>query len=283
MNNNRPKIGYRKRLIQNLIYFAGLIFSDNLFVPRAIVVAIAGYLLISIAGIYLSHVVFEGKAKSSGSSDNAFSWRIFLRAPTLALIVVFLLFAIPFGKTFFFTFLVYIPLIIIQEMLFRRLVILDVIGVSVEFVFKVILGTLAINVTTSPWLLICTFLASAMIALGQRRNELNLQEIVANQTSSLYVLKEYSPTLLDQMISVVSSSTLLAYSLYTISERTVEHLGTEALIYTVPVVLYGILRFLYLIYRGDLSRGIEVVIFKDKPLVTCVVTWILMVGLIVYL
>jgi hypothetical protein len=139
-------------------------------------------------------------------------------------------------------------------------------------------GGLAIRVDISHWLLICTMLLSLFLAMGKRRHEL----VLLNRSAMSHrpILKEYNTYLLDQMISVVTASTLVAYCLYTISEETVAKFGTAKLIYTVPFVLYGIFRYLYLIHQKAEGGSPESLIIEDKPLLLDTFLWIVAAVLI---
>jgi hypothetical protein len=138
----------------------------------------------------------------------------------------------------------------------------------------------AIRVEISPWLLICTTLLALFLAFGKRRHEILLLEEGA--INHRRILKEYSPYLLDQMISVVTASTVIAYCLYTISGDTIEKFGTNKLILTVPFVLYGIFRYLYLIHQKAEGGTPETLILKDRPLLIDVFLWVVSAALIIY-
>ncbi len=160
----------------------------------------------------------------------------------------------------------------------KHVVILDVFVVAAGFVIRVVAGGLAIEVEISSWLLICTMLLALFLAMGKRRHEIVLLE--GDAANHRPILKEYNTPLLDQMISVVTASTLIAYCLYTISEETVAKFGTRNLIYTVPFVLYGIFRYLYLIHQKAGGGSPESLIIQDKPLLLDLFLWIVAAVLI---
>jgi 4-hydroxybenzoate polyprenyltransferase len=162
----------------------------------------------------------------------------------------------------------------------KHVVILDVFIVAAGFFIRVIAGGLAIEVYISPWLLICTALLALFLAMSKRRHEIILLEQDAKNHRP--ILREYSPYLLDQMIAVVTASTVIAYCLYTISEETITKFGTTRLIFTVPFVLYGIFRYLYLIHQKSEGGTPEVLILKDKPLLLDILLWIVCAGIIIY-
>jgi 4-hydroxybenzoate polyprenyltransferase len=176
--------------------------------------------------------------------------------------------------------LVYFVLQIAYSFALKHIVILDVFIVASGFFLRVIAGAVAIRVQISPWLLICTTLLALFLAFSKRRHEIILLD--KDATSHRRILKEYSPYLLDQMISVVTASTVIAYCLYTISGDTIEKFGTNKLILTVPFVLYGIFRYLYLIHQKAEGGTPETLILKDRPLLLDIFLWIVSAALIIY-
>ncbi len=163
----------------------------------------------------------------------------------------------------------------------KHVVILDVFIIAASFLIRVVAGGLAIEVYISYWLLICTTLLALFLALSKRRHELVLLE--ENAINHRSILSEYNPYLLDQMIAVVTASIVVAYCLYTVSAETVTKFGTTKLLYTVPFVLYGIFRYLYLVHQKSEGGSPEVLIIQDKPLLIDIFLWIVSVGIILYL
>jgi 4-hydroxybenzoate polyprenyltransferase len=162
----------------------------------------------------------------------------------------------------------------------KHIVILDIFALASGFLLRVIAGAVVINVEISSWLLICTILLSLFLGLSKRRYELVV--IGENAQNHRKVLGEYSPYLLDQMISVVTASTVVAYSLYTMSDETIEKFGTKHLIFTIPFVLYGIFRYLYLIHKKEAGGNPENTLVTDRPLMIAVLLWAVTVGIILY-
>jgi 4-hydroxybenzoate polyprenyltransferase len=162
----------------------------------------------------------------------------------------------------------------------RNVVILDVFVVASGFVLRIAAGGLVIGVRLSSWLLVCATLLALFLALGKRRSEIVLLE--TRKGEGRPVLLEYSVYLLDQMIAVVTASTVLAYGLYTMSEETVRRFGTADLVYTTPFVLFGVFRYLYLVHRKGEGGSPDELIVRDAPLAAAIVLWIAAVGLILY-
>ena len=176
--------------------------------------------------------------------------------------------------------LAYFVLQVAYSFALKHVVILDVFIVAAGFFLRVIAGAVAIRVQISPWLLICTTLLALFLALSKRRHEIIL--LAKDAINHRRILKEYSPYLLDQMISVVTASTVIAYCLYTISHDTIEKFGTNKLILTVPFVLYGIFRYLYLIHQKAEGGTPETLILKDRPLLFDIFLWGVSAALIIY-
>jgi 4-hydroxybenzoate polyprenyltransferase len=160
------------------------------------------------------------------------------------------------------------------------MVILDVLTLSLGFVLRAVAGAVAVDVQISHWLLVCTILLALFMALAKRRHELVL--LANGATSHRPILREYTPYLLDQMIGVVTASTLIAYVFYTISPETEQKFGTQWLGLTIPFPLYGIFRYLYLVHRREGGGSPADMLLNDRPLLACVALWALAVALILY-
>ena len=163
---------------------------------------------------------------------------------------------------------------------FKHMVILDVLAIAIGFVLRAVAGAVAVDVEISHWLLVCTILLALFIALAKRRHELVL--LADGAVSHRKILGEYSPYLLDQMISVVTASTLVAYVFYTISPETEQKFGTHWLGLTIPFPLYGIFRYLYLVHRREGGGSPAELLITDRPLLLCVALWGMTVMLLIY-
>jgi 4-hydroxybenzoate polyprenyltransferase len=174
----------------------------------------------------------------------------------------------------------YVALLLLYSAALKHLVILDVLTIAAGFVLRAVAGAVVVSVPISHWLLICTTLLALFLALSKRRHELLL--LGEGAISHRRILEEYSPYLLDQMIAVVTASTLIAYTLYTVSPETMERLGTDRLGLTIPFVLYGIFRYLYLVHQKRGGGSPAAMLLDDGPLLTCVALWTVSVALILY-
>ena len=162
----------------------------------------------------------------------------------------------------------------------KHIVILDVLSIAIGFVLRAVAGAVALRVSVSHWLLVCTILLALFLALAKRRHEVLLLGDDASHHRP--ILGEYSAYLLDQMIAVVTASTLVAYIFYTISPETEQKFGTAWLGLTIPFPLYGIFRYLYLVHRKDGGGSPADLLLNDLPLLGCVTAWICAVVLIIY-
>jgi len=166
----------------------------------------------------------------------------------------------------------YILLVVLYSAVLKRVVFIDVLVLAAGFVLRVVGGAVAIEVPVSRWLLLCAYLLALYLALGKRRSELAL----LGEGAGIHreVLGHYTLGLVDQAISVVLGATVLAYTLYTVAPDTVAKVGSEGLMATVPVVLYGLFRYLYLLHRHELGGSPTRVLVTDRPLLLTVVIWL---------
>lgn len=173
----------------------------------------------------------------------------------------------------------YTALMLAYSVRLKHIVILDVFAIAAGFLLRAVGGALVIHVPISPWLYLCTILGALFIALIKRRQEIVLLDQQASNHRR--ILDEYSTVLLDQMINVVTPSTVIAYSLYTFSAESLP--ANHAMMLTIPFVLYGIFRYLYLTHSKNMGGSPEDVLLKDKPLVCDVILWVVVSGAILVL
>ena len=153
----------------------------------------------------------------------------------------------------------------------KHIVIIDVLVLSSGFVLRILAGASALSVLPSPWLVLCGVMISLFLGFTKRRAEVVLLKERAE--SHRKVLAEYSPAFLDQAISIVTAATVLGYTLYTVDDRTVDIVGSRAMILSVPFVLYGIFRYLYLVYHAETGGDPTKTVFTDVPLLITGVLW----------
>jgi 4-hydroxybenzoate polyprenyltransferase len=174
----------------------------------------------------------------------------------------------------------YLTLNILYTLWFKHMVILDVMSISLGFVLRVVAGAEATGVLVSRWLFLCTIFLALFLAFSKRRHEITL--LAGAAAGQRPVLDHYSPAFLDQMINVVTASAVVSYALYAVAPETVRKFHTENLIYTIPLVLYGIFRYLYLMYQRPGERNPTEAILRDPPFLVNMLLWGLAVLWIVY-
>lgn len=175
----------------------------------------------------------------------------------------------------------YVALQVAYTFALKRMVILDVVVIALGFVIRVAGGGVAIHVPLSNWLYLCTLLLALFLGFAKRRHELvSLQgEASAHRAN----LSDYSVPMLDQMISVVAASCILAYGLYTVSAETVAHVGSDRLKFSVPCVVYAIFRYLFLIHKRGAGGSPERVLLSDAPLMISIGVYVAIIGWALYL
>jgi 4-hydroxybenzoate polyprenyltransferase len=166
----------------------------------------------------------------------------------------------------------YVALAFLYSAVLKRVVFLDVLVVAAGFVLRVVGGAVAIDVPVSRWILLVAYLLALYLALGKRRSELALLGDDAGEHRA--VLGHYTLPMVEGAISVVLGATVVAYALYTVAPDTVAKVGSEGLMATVPIVLYGLFRYLYLLHRHELGGSPTRVLLTDRPLLVCVVFWL---------
>jgi 4-hydroxybenzoate polyprenyltransferase len=273
---------------KNLVVLAALIFAERLFDGpslRSAAIAFVIFCLLSGATYLVNdlvdiehdrrHPVKRDRPLASGTLSKGFAVASAGVILTIALIGGFAL-ATSFGVAS----VVYFVTMTAYSLALKHVVIVDVLVVALGFVLRAVAGALAIDVAFSSWLLVCTLLGALFLALAKRRRELTL--LAGEATEHRKILGEYSPYLLDQMIAVVTASTLVSYALYTLAPETVAKFGTDRLIWTLPFVLYGIFRYLYLVHRKEEGGDPSKVLLNDRPILVTVALWAATIVTLIY-
>lgn len=273
---------------KNLFVFAGLIFGEKLTDRSALASSLVAFAVFCVLSgvIYLINDVRDREADrlhplksrrpiAAGalSVPLALTWAAVLGS--VALVGAWWV-----SFDFFGVALLYLVLLTFYSLSLKHLVILDVLTIAMGFVLRAWGGAIAVQVAFSHWLLLLMLLLALFLGLSKRRAE--LVALAHDAGAHRRSLAEYSPYLLDQMIGVVTASTLLAYAFYTIDPGTVAKFGTDKLLWTVPFPLYGIFRYLYLVHQRDAGGDPSETLITDRPLLLCVALWGVAVILIVY-
>jgi len=175
--------------------------------------------------------------------------------------------------------LVYFAIMFSYSFVLKHIVLVDVLTIAVGFVLRAVAGAVAIVVPISPWLYVCTIMLALFLGLGKRRHELVLLEGAAGQHRQ--ILEEYSPELLEQLMVLVGAATVMAYSLYTFSAENVPK--NYAMMLTIPYVLYGVFRYLYLVHIKNEGGSPEELLIRDRPIVISIGLWLLSSAVILLL
>jgi len=278
-----------KQWPKNLLVFAGLVFSLNLFDLTNLFRSLGGF----VAFCLLSGAVYLVNDLVDVENDRLHPLKRFrpiasgrlkpgaARVAAVVLAVVALAGGFALDWRFGLVGVAYYVLELAYSFKLKHMVVLDVMTVAAGFALRAVAGTVLVHVTLSSWLFVCTILFALFISLATRRHELLFLE--GGGTSHRAVLEMYSESLLDQMMAVATSSTVIAYCLYTIAPETVAKFGTHNLMLTVPFVLYAIYRYLYLVYRKEMGGSPEKALFGDVPLLVDVLLWMASVVAVIYL
>ncbi len=277
-----------KQWTKNLFLFAALIFDEKLFKPVFLSKTVAGFAVFCLISgtVYLindlvdiekdrQHPRKRHRPLPSGQLSPLAAAGAAVLITLICLPLAFLL-----DRFFGLTAIAYLTTMILYSFLLKNIVIIDVLTIAAGFVLRVVAGVALVDVARfSPWLYLCTTLLALFLGFSKRRHELMLlQENAEEHRSSL---QEYSLHLLDEMIAVVTSTTVVAYSLYTFTAPNMPQ--NHAMMLTIPFVLYGIFRYLYLIHCKNEGGSPEEILIKDKPLIADIALYGLAVVLILYL
>lgn len=276
-----------KQWAKNLFIFAGLIFGEKLFQPSLLARNMLAFVLFCLfsSAVYLVNDLadIENDRKHQTKRHRSLpSGRLQPRV-AVAAASLFSLISIPIAFLLNWDYglvaVVYLITMMAYSLLLKHLVIVDVLVVSAGYVLRVAAGVIVTGVPFSPWLYVCTTLLALFISFSKRRHELLILAEAADEHRA--TLHEYTPRLLDEMISVVTSTTVIAYSLYTFSAPNLP--ANHSMMLTIPFVLYGIFRYLYLIHVRNEGGTPEDLVFKDKPLLLDIALWGLTALLVLYI
>jgi len=276
-----------KQWTKNFVVFVGLIFSINFLKPDMLLTTIQAFIIfcLSAGAIYVLNDIKdinsdrthpEKKKRPLASNQVSISLAtVFF----ISLLLISLIWSYALSTIFTGIVLAYIVLNFAYSLGLKHIVILDVFIITTGFVLRAIGGAVIINVEISPWLIVVTILLSLFLGFAKRRHELiTMGEDAINHRPAL---DEYSPALLDQFMGVVASATIIAYSLYAFTSPTASQ--NNYFMITVPLVIYGILRYLYLVYQKNLGGSPEVILLSDKPLIITILLWVATVGFLLYM
>ncbi len=276
-----------KQWTKNLLLFAGLLFTlDQHHSARQFQHAALGFVLFSL----LSSVVYLVNDLTDRESDRRHPKKCrrpiaagelpppLAVAAAVALSLIGLAGAFALGVRFGSIALLYFSLTFAYSFRLKHVVLLDVLVLAAGFVFRAIAGAFVIGVSISSWLILCTLMLALFLGLSKRRAEL-LSTQQSGVQGTRRILEEYSPAMLDQMIVIVTSACLMSYALYTVTSPAAQ--AHHYLMATIPFVIYGIFRYLYLMHRHSLGESPDAVLLEDRPMLVNILLWGLTTALIV--
>jgi 4-hydroxybenzoate polyprenyltransferase len=279
---------------KNLVLFAGPVFTLKILEPAYATPAVLGFFAFSLAtsGVYVLNDVIDverDRLHPTKRTRPVASGRLPVRTALLvaiALLAVGLAGCFALGPRFGVSAAAYVVLTMTYSLTLKNVVLLDVVAIAVGFVVRATAGVELLRdrigspeaVELSPWLLVCAFFLALFLAIGKRRHELSVLEGEASRHRA--ALGRYTERLLDQLVAVVTSATVLAYSIYTIAPDTVAKFHGRPLFLTIPFVLYGIFRYLYLMYAEEKGGNPSEHLLTDRATLINVILWCLVVLLI---
>jgi 4-hydroxybenzoate polyprenyltransferase len=273
---------------KNLLVFAGLLFGRRLLEPSAVADAFFAFAVFcTLSGVvYLINDIADRETDRKHplkAQRPIASGELPVRTAVIAALVLgaaAMTASVMLGRWFAAVAAAYVGLQALYSGALKHIVIIDVLTLAIGFVLRAVAGAVAVHVEISHWLLVCTVLLALFIALAKRRHEIVL--LAGDAATHRPILGEYSAYLLDQMIAVVTASTLIAYIFYTVSPETQAKFGTRWLGLTIPFPLYGIFRYLYLVHRREGGGSPADLLLNDRPLLLCVALWAVAVAVIIY-
>lgn len=271
--------------LKNGVVFAGLVFGGKLLEPDAVVSAALAALTFCLlsGGFYLVNDVRDRDADRLHPVKRLRPVAAGELAPRSAGVVGALLIAIAITASalldwrLLLVFLAYAGLMTAYNLGLKEIAILDVFAIAAGFVLRAVAGAIAVTVSISPWLLVCTVLLALLIGFGKRRHELVALDNASGHRRNLGV---YNQAMLDQSVAVTAAGTLIAYAVYTFDSESAQH--HHRMMLTIPFVAYGVFRYLYLLYFGGKGGAPEAMLLTDRPLVAAVAAWAVVSAFLFY-
>jgi 4-hydroxybenzoate polyprenyltransferase len=270
-----------KQWIKNGFLFAGLIFTlDHRHTPHDLLLVLAGFVLFSLlsSSVYLLNDVAD-REQDRLHPKKRYRPIAAGQVPPLTAVgcavglsLGSLIGSLALNRGFGLIACLYFSITLAYTFWLKHVVIVDVLTLASGFVLRAVAGALVISVRISPWLLVCTTLFALFLGLAKRRHELVL--LAGDAGNHRKILEEYSIEMLDQMMTIVTSTTLMAYCLYAFSSRTA--MGHRSLMLTIPLVIYGIFRYLYIVLRKGGGGSPATDLLEDAPLLVNLALWVAM-------
>ena len=270
-----------KQWSKNALLFAGLLFALKFTDPVAIWKGLAGFFLFCLfsSSVYLINDLRDRERDALNPRTRNRPIASGALKPAMAVAAVAFILPVTFILSWFLSpwFAAVGGIYMAKDFAYsfglKHVVIVDVFLIAAGFTLRAVAGALAIGAPISPWLYVVTSLGALFLGLNKRKHELLL--LGAGAGSHRRVLDEYSPALVDEMLAVITASTLMSYGLYTFTADNLPKClrDNHLMMLTIPFVLYGIFRYLYLVFQKNEGSSPEEVLIRDKPLLICVLLW----------
>lgn len=275
--------------VKNLLVFAGVIFSGSLLELHDLWVSTLGFFVFCAAssGIYIFNDLCDIKSDRAHpikSTRPLAAGELNLNLACISMVALFAAAAagsLALSSRFALVIVVYLAACVAYSLQLKNVVILDVILIASGFVLRAISGAVLIDVTISEWLIICTSMVALLVGFGKRRHELMLLRSAAS--SHRKNLSEYSVRFLDSIMAICAGAALITYALYTRADETVARVGSQWMLVTIPFVVYGVFRYLFLIHQRNAGGDPVKILFRDRPTALNLLLWLIAASLVVYL
>ncbi|MDQ5981372.1 MAG: Decaprenyl-phosphate phosphoribosyltransferase [Patescibacteria group bacterium] len=292
-----------RQWIKNLIIFAPIIFSGELFNAEIFWKGVSAFVFFSViaSGVYLVNDlkdIEKDKLHPVKKNRPIASGKLPIKLATILAVCIFLVFLplsfVNVGKYFGIVLCIYVLLQMAYNLKLKDVIIVDALTISLGFILRAFAGALAIPLSISSWLILAITGASLLLAFGKRRAERTLLEAQGiSRESTRTILKHYPDNLLDSMISMSASFSIITYALFAFQTSPDNPFqgefgkflpstlaGPKLLMLTIPIVIYGVARYLYVIYEKKEGESPERVLLNDKPLLFSVVLMTIIIVLI---
>jgi 4-hydroxybenzoate polyprenyltransferase len=273
---------------KNLLVFAALLFGGQLLIFEQVMRSVAAFAVFCAAssGIYLFNDLVDVERDRDHPVKRLRPYAAGVLRPERVRVVCAVLLVGACGAAFALRMelgvvvLLYAVLMMAYSLVLKRILLLDVLTVSTGFVMRAVAGAVVLGVVFTNWLVVCTFFLALFLGLAKRRRELNLLNDRASLHREVHAL--YSESFLDGLMLLAAGAALVAYMSYACSETVVERFGTDKLYLTIPFVVYGLFRYLFLVHHSHGGEDPSRTLLQDRPLIATVALWSIACALVIY-
>ncbi|MCB0651081.1 MAG: decaprenyl-phosphate phosphoribosyltransferase [Saprospiraceae bacterium] len=268
---------------KNVLVFAALFFSLSFLNIQAIQLSVGAFIAFCLvsSGVYLMNDIRDKKADrlhpvkknrpiASGNLPVSTALFVLFLLMGLGLVLSFII-----NQGLFIILIFYVLMNLAYSLGLKKVVLVDVMIIAMGFLLRAVAGAFAIGVAVSPWLFICTLMLALLLVFGKRRHELAMLQAEAGKHRKS--LEQYSLPFLDGLMFISAGAAIVTYSLYTMAEEVVSRFGTQWLLATTPLAIYGVFRYLYLVYIKKDGGDPTKLMITDKPFLINALLWVLSV------